>query len=75
MMTSEWMQADRKAGTKPAGLTAGRGNYAAPRTLNRYRYCWGNPMGYMDLMGERQSSKWVQMKLYGSIFSMRSIIP
>ncbi len=28
-----------------------RGNHAVPKTLNRYGYCWGNPMGYMDLDG------------------------
>ena len=28
-----------------------RGNHAVPKTLNRYGYCRGNFMGYMDLDG------------------------
>ena len=29
-----------------------RGKGSVPKTLNRYGYCWGNPMGYMDLNGK-----------------------
>ncbi len=35
-------------------FTAGgvlRGNHAVPKMLNRYGYCCGNPMGYIDLDG------------------------
>ncbi|MCM1267225.1 MAG: DUF6531 domain-containing protein [Bacteroidales bacterium] len=28
-----------------------RGNGAVPETLNRYGYCWGNPVGLVDLDG------------------------
>ena len=29
-----------------------RGRMAVPKTLNRYGYCWGNPMILVDLNGE-----------------------
>ena len=29
-----------------------RGRGSVPKTLNRYGYCWDNPMGYMDLNGK-----------------------
>ncbi len=32
-----------------------RGSITAPFTLNRYGYCWGNPVGLVDLNGEEPS--------------------
>ena len=38
-----------------------RGRNTIPKTLNRYGYCWGNPIGYIDANGkfpETQDEMW-----------------
>lgn len=42
-----------------------RGNGAVPETLNRYGYCWGDPVGFVDNDGKMPN---------GSIFSTNVVI-
>lgn len=50
-----------------------RGRAAAPKTRNRYGYCWNNPVGMVDLNGMEPETPSVEIKLPSLIPQEESI--